>query len=157
ATSTLLLADDGQTQVRFIPHKLAKGIKPFTKGFADLTYRAWDQSAGTAGQTVDPATLPTAVSAQTERAWVAVGKTVPTVDADGHPVLKTVREDAKVSAALTVKTFLGLLAKETDPTRVFGIALSRTTGTGSWEFNTGKGGWQPLGAVSDTQALLLRP
>ena len=30
-------------------------------------------------------------------------------------------------------------------------------GTGEWQFNTGKGGWKPLGAVSDLQALLLRP
>jgi hypothetical protein len=157
ATSALLLVEDGLTQVRFNPHKLAKGIKPFTKGFADLTYRAWDQSAGTAGQLVDPATVATAVSSQSERAWVAVGKTLPTVDSAGHPLLKPIKEDVRQSPALTVKKFLGLLAKETDPTRVFGIALSGTTGTGSWEFNTGKGGWQPLGAVTDTSALLLRP
>src|SRR5205823_4079469 len=93
--SPLLLADDGLTQVRFLPNKAAKGVKPFTKGFAGLTYRAWDGSN---------------VSTQTERAWVAVGKTVPAVDGAGHPLLRAVREDARQSAAYTVKTFLGLLA-----------------------------------------------
>jgi hypothetical protein len=88
---------------------------------------------------------------------VAVGKTVPKLDADGHPLLRPVREDARQSAAFPVKTFLSLLARETDPTRVFGIALSNTGGTGVWEYNTGKSGWLPIGAVSDTVALLLRP
>jgi hypothetical protein len=158
-SSALLLADDGQTQVRFLPNKRAPKVKPFTKGFADFTYKAWDGSNGlTAGTQADTtAAGDTAYSTATEHAWVAVGKTVPTVDANGHPVLKAIKEDARQSPAYLVKNFLGLLARETDPAKVFGIALSGTTGTGSWEFNTGKGGWHPLGAVSDTQALLLRP
>jgi hypothetical protein len=158
-SSALLLADDGLTQLRFLPNKRAPKVKPFTKGFAGLTYKAWDGANGLTAGTLAETTASgnTAYSARTEWAWVAVGKTVPAVDADGHPVLKAVREDAKQSAAYAVKTFLGLLAKETDPSRVFGVALSGTTGTGTWEFNTGKGGWKPLGVVSDAGALLLRP
>ena len=158
-SSALLLADDGQTQVRFLPNKRAPRVKPFTRGFAGFTYTPWDGSNdGDPGTQADTtAVSDTAYSLQTEWAWVAVGKTTPTLDAQGRPVLRAIREDARQSPAYAVKTFLGLLAKETDPTRVFGVALSGTVGTGTWEFNTGKGGWQPLGSVSDGSAVLLRP
>ena len=35
AQSALVLTDDGLTQVRFLPNKASKGVKAFTKGFAD--------------------------------------------------------------------------------------------------------------------------
>jgi hypothetical protein len=90
------------------------------------------------------------------------------VDVNGHPVLRPIPVPRTVplkpvpSAAYTVKSFLGLLARETDRTRLFGIAVSAVsgtgvTGTGEWQFNTGKSGWQPIGGVSDGAALLLRP
>jgi hypothetical protein len=163
-SSALLLDNNAATQIRFIPNVKPKGkstIKTFSKGFADITYRAWDESDGNTTVTplVDasnPADL--AFSAQTEHAWVVVGKATPVIDFDGHPVLKPISLTAKGSAAYAVKSFLGLLAKETDPTKTnFGIAVSGTTGTGTWQFNTGKGGWQAVGTVDDTQALLLRP
>ena len=169
--SALLLANDGSTQIRFVPNKASKGVKPFTRGFADLTFRAWDQSDGAIPVTplVDAGSpASTAYSSRTEHVWVAVGKTTPVVDVNGHPVLrpipipKVVPLKPVASAAYPVKSFLGLLARETDPTRLFGIAVSAASGTGAagsgeWQFNTGKGGWQPLGAVSDVEALLLRP
>ncbi|HVK10089.1 MAG TPA: Ig-like domain-containing protein [Gemmataceae bacterium] len=139
----LFLFDDGQTQVRFIPNTWAPGVRPFRRGFASIGYRAWDGSAD--------------LSPQLERAWVAVGKTAPVVDPDGHPLLRPVKEDVKASRAFKVKAFLGLLAREQDPGRSFGIALSGTTGVGAWEFNTGRGGWRAVESVSETAALLLRP
>jgi hypothetical protein len=134
-------------------------VRPFRKGFAGLTYKAWDGSNGQAADTQGDTTVAadTAYSTRTEWAWVAVGKTVPTVDAEGRPVLKAIREDRPQSPAYRVRSFLGLLARETDPARTFGVALSGATGTGTWEFNTGAGGWLPLGAVGETAAVLLRP
>lgn len=169
--SALLLADDGLTQIRFQPNKASKGVKAFKKGFANLTYRSWDQSDGSSPVTplvdaINPAS--TAFSTNTEHAWVMVGKATPAVDVDGHPVLKAISipkvvpTKAVPSSAYTVKKFLGLLGRETDPTRVFGIAVSDATGTGvtgtgEWQFNIGNGGWKQLGSVSELGALLLRP
>jgi hypothetical protein len=151
-----------------VPNKASKGVKAFTKGFADLTYKAWDRSSGVSP--ADTTTGSTAFSTTTEFAWIAVGKTTPVLDVDGRPVLKpiplpkkpaTVSKPGVPSSAYQVKSFLDLLAKENDPIKVFGIALSNAAsdpaGNGVWQFNTGKGGWQAVGSVSDAQALLLRP
>jgi hypothetical protein len=146
-------------------------VKAFTRGFADLTFRAWDQTDGVTpvAPLVDAGNAASsAYSSQTEHVWVAVGKTTPVIDVDGHPVLRpipiprVVAKNPVPSSAYAVKSFLGLLAKEADPTKVFGIAVSGASGTGAagtgeWQFNTGNGGWRPLDAVSDLQALLLRP
>jgi hypothetical protein len=165
-----LLTDAATNQIRFVPNKAGKGVKAFTKGFADLTYRVWDQSdgatQGTQADAGDPNDM--AFSLNTEYAWAAVGKTVPTLDNLGDPVLKAlpvpkaVSATFKPSAAFAVKSFLGLLAKETDPANVFGIAISGATGTGTagtgeWQFKTGKDGWHSLGVVDANNALLLRP
>jgi hypothetical protein len=153
AANALLLPADGLAQVRLLP-----GTK-FKNQYADLTYKAWDQSAGLAGTQVDTTNLTnTSISLQTEYGWMAVGNAKPVLDAAGHPNLtpKTPLRTNKTSAAFTVKKFLGLIAKETDPTKTFGIAISADSG-GNWQFNTGKGGWQSIGAVSDGSALQLRP
>jgi hypothetical protein len=156
-TTPLLLPADAVTKVRLLP-----GTK-FRNKYASLSYRAWDQTTGTPDQvnTVDPNT-DMAVSLLRERAWVAVGKPKPVVNTAGQPNLTPVRplKEDHTSAAFTVKgflTFLGLEAKEAEPTvKAFGIALSGDMG-GTWQFNTGKGGWKPVPAVSDGAALLLRP
>jgi hypothetical protein len=169
-SNALLLASDAATQVRFTPNKAAIGVRPFNRGFADLTYRAWDQSNGADPLDRDDATDPldTSYSSKVEHAWVAVGKTIPTIDVSGRPVLKAIVIPRVVpnrpipSPVYTVKFFLGLLAKETDRTKLFGIAVSGASGTGpsgagEWQYLAGLGGWKTLGAVSDSAALLLRP
>src|SRR5262249_53713772 len=82
-TNALLLADDGNTRVRFVP-------KPLFTGFASLTFRAWDQSkAGLVEGGFDDTTTgtDTCYSTASDRGWVAVGKTKPTVNPDGRTVL----------------------------------------------------------------------
>jgi hypothetical protein len=156
-TGALLLPGDANTALRLLP-----GPK-FKNKYTFVSYRAWDQSNGKTPGTLDDVTGPTATaySLETEQAWVAVGKPKPVVDAAGDPELTPTRpllEDHK-SRAFTVKKFLGLLGlaeKQVDPTKTYGIAVSGNTG-GTWEFNTGKVGWQPIGNVSNASALLLRP
>jgi len=152
-TSALLLADKPTTRVRFLP----KGL---FQGFSSLSFKAWDQTnLAPEGSRDDASTAAgdESYSTATERAWVAVGKTTPKVDTAGHPLLAPVKEDRKASAALTVKSFLGLLAREVGVTSTSGIALSAADQTdGKWQFNLGRG-WVDLGTVSDTSALLLRP
>jgi hypothetical protein len=157
-TNALLLADNANTELRLLP-----GTK-FRNKYADVTFRAWDQTNGKTPGTLDNASDPnsTTYSAGIEKAWIAVGKPKPVVNAAGQPNLTPVRPllEDHTSAAFTVKsflTFLGLEAKEAEPTvKAFGIALSDVTG-GTWQFNTGKGGWRPVPAVSGGAALLLRP
>ena len=119
----------------------------------------WDQSNGAGVGMLDDTTAAGDISysTATERAWVAVGKTKPKVDADGHPLLAPVREDARFSAPFVVKTFLGLLRLETGASVLSGIAVSSADeSNGKWQFNVGKG-WRDVGTVSDASALLLRP
>jgi hypothetical protein len=152
-TNALLLSADVDTRVRFLP-------KVRFTGFASLSFKAWDQSNSAAEGTQDDTTSPAdiAYSIATERAWVAVGKTTPKVDDDGHPLLAPVKEDSKASAAFPVKKFLGLLAREVGATGPLGIALSAADEAGGkWQFHIGKGGWQNVGTVSEAGALLLRP
>ncbi|HVK13928.1 MAG TPA: Ig-like domain-containing protein, partial [Gemmataceae bacterium] len=83
AVDNALLLDES-TKVRFLPSKKFQG-------FAFLSYKAWDQSTGTAGTQAD-ATTGSAFSAAVETAVVAVGKTTPRIDAAGFPLLSNVAE-----------------------------------------------------------------
>ena len=77
-TNALLLADDGNTRVRFVPDK---GFQ----GFASLTFKAWDQTNGLAEGTLNDTTdtADSSYSVAADRAWIAVGKTTPQVNPDG--------------------------------------------------------------------------
>lgn len=73
------------------------------------------------------------------------------------PVLQTtLTESAHPSTATTVKiaTMLGAHFSDPDKNKKPGIAITATTGTGTWQFNNGIG-WVNIAAVSDTSALLL--
>ncbi|HKB03845.1 MAG TPA: Ig-like domain-containing protein [Gemmataceae bacterium] len=152
--NALLLADDGNTLVRFVP-------KPKYNGFASLTFHAWDQSNGAAEGTRDDATdaADIAYSTKTDRGWVAVGRTVPKVDADGRSVIPAIREDSRLPRVVTVKSILGLAKLEAAPKTNLGLALTgASTLTGTWQFRlAGTTAWQNVESVSDAAALLLRP
>ena len=94
----------------------------------------------------------------TERAWVAVGRTKPTVDVNGATVLKAVKEDAKWSGASLVKNIIGIAGLETGKPNL-GIAITSTAGSGGhWQYFLVKGkSWVNVDNVSDTNALLLGP
>jgi hypothetical protein len=152
ATAALVLTADAGTRVRFLPNRGSQGL-------ASLSFRAWDRSDGTAaGTQVDPTLAPTAYSAATERAWVAVGRTSPAVNAAGATVLAAVREDSKASRVFAVKGLLGIAGLES-PTANPGIAITGlSTTNGRWQFRlAGARAFVDVGAVSEASALLLRP
>jgi hypothetical protein len=151
-TAALVPSNDPDTRVRFLPNR---GFQ----GFASFSFRAWDRSDGaTEGTQVDPTLAPAAYSARTERAWVAIGKTSPAVNAAGATLLPAVREDGKSSRTLTVKSLLGIAGLES-PTGNPGIAVTGLGGSGGrWQFRlAGARAFVDAGAVSDHSALLLRP
>lgn len=63
-----------------------------TKETATLSYRAWDESVGTPGQSVAGVTG-TGFGLASETAYVSVGNTAPILDPTGTPVFKGVPED----------------------------------------------------------------
>jgi hypothetical protein len=154
ATNALLL--DGSNLVRFLP---AKGYT----GFASISYRAWDESDGLRPGFPTSIFSSTAYSTATERAWVAVGRTKPTIDANGNTVLPSMKEDAKNPVVIKATKFLGLAANEQVSSKGLGIAVvSATSADGVWQYKlAGTKNWVPVpigvGGVSMTDALLLRP
>jgi hypothetical protein len=162
-SNALLLADDGNTRVRFVP------VKGFT-GFASLTFKAWDQSKpplveGDMDDTTNGAD--TSYSIASDRGWVAVGKTKTTVDPDGRTVMKPVlpvyKPNAKIMplAAVSVKDMIGIAGLEAPsvPAAGLGIAIQAADNSGgNWQFELAKTTtWVDVGPVSATSALLLRP
>jgi hypothetical protein len=152
--NALLLADDGDTRVRFVP-------KPRFNGYASVSFRAWDRSNGLAEGKFDDATDPVDIAFGTgnERGWVAVGRAKPKVDADGRTLLPAVREDAKVSRVVSAKSLLGLAGLEALPKTNLGVAvIGASTASGTWQYRLAKTKtWNVVGAVSDSAPLHLRP
>lgn len=151
--AALLLADDGNTLLRFVPN--AK----FT-GFASLSFKAWDRTNSQAeGAQHDTTGTDSSYSTATDLGWIAVGKTNPAVNAEGAVTPKVVKEDAKLSSVYTVKNLLGIAGLESAPKINLGIALTdATTATGTWQYKlTGTKVWVNVPAVSATVALLLKP
>jgi hypothetical protein len=152
-TAALVLAPGALTKLRFLPNVGFQGLSKFT-------FLAWDESDGaTPGTQVDTTAAPESYSSASERAWVAVGKSKPAVDAAGATLLAAVKEDAKSSRTFAVKTVIGIAALESLPATGLGIAITgMSTATGTWQFKlAGSKTFTPIDQVSATHALLLRP
>ncbi|MBF0146530.1 MAG: tandem-95 repeat protein [Magnetococcales bacterium] len=96
-------------------------------------------------------------SAATVTITMAPAQDAPTLTA-AAPTLTTITENDTTNAGQTVASFAGsaITDVDTSPTPSEGIAITAVSGTyGSWQYDTG-GGWQSVGAVSGTSALLLR-
>lgn len=142
---------DSTNLIRFLP--LAK-----FQGFAFVSYVAWDGSTGAAFDRVD-STTGSQFSAATETAVIAVGKTSPRIDADGYPLLSDVKEDTAKPKGDAVSILLGTLATDANPKTKLGIAITGLSGqaNGTWQYATVGVKFVNVPAVSDAQALLLRP
>ncbi|MBF0178141.1 MAG: DUF4347 domain-containing protein, partial [Magnetococcales bacterium] len=150
ATSALLLRSTDT--IRFVPD----GGNATT---GTLTYRAWDQTSGVAGNKVDASTTggTSAFSVATDTATVLVGSLNDApVLTPMAPALNAIDEDATAPAGQTVASFLGASVTDTDTGAVQGVAItSLVSGQGTWQYNIGAG-WVNVGVVSATSSLLLR-
>lgn len=144
AAALLLRAND---RVRFRP---AAGFA----GVADLTFRAWDRSAGAFGKKFNA--LGAAFSTDTALAKLAVN-TAPVLNTAPTPPLPNVAEDEATPAGATVSSLLGTAVTDPDAGAVAGIAAVGVTGAGRWQYSLDGGTtWLELGIPSPTAARLLR-
>ncbi len=145
--------------VRFVPNG-----ENATSG--DITFRAWDQTSGSAGNKVDVSTngTTTAFSTATEVASITVTAVndAPVLDNTGNMTLTTITEDATTNSGNTVASIIssagGDRVTDVDSGAVEGIAITATTnGNGSWEYSIDNGSnWLSVGSVANNNALLLR-
>ncbi|MBI5618429.1 MAG: cadherin-like domain-containing protein, partial [Gammaproteobacteria bacterium] len=127
---------------------------------ATLSYRGWDQTSGTIGNKVDASTSTggsTAFSTGSNTASLTVASVNDAPElAAASPTLTTTDENTTSTGTL-VSALVGATISDVDGAAAQGIAISATTGNGTWQFSTNAGGtWAAVGAVSGTSALLLR-
>ncbi|MFA7431304.1 MAG: Ig-like domain-containing protein [Rhodospirillaceae bacterium] len=119
---------------------------------ATLIYRAWDQSAGTAGGTADATTNGgiTAFSTNTAMASLTVTAVndAPTLPVGGSVSGSTDEDNEKRGAGDT-------LSSDVDSGAAKSIAVTAVSGNGTWQYYVGEGVWSNVGTVSESQALLL--
>ncbi|MBL8795006.1 MAG: hypothetical protein JNM56_13940, partial [Planctomycetia bacterium] len=155
ASSALLLPDT--YQLRFAPTADASGT-------ASITYRAWDQSSGTAEGTADLSQTSsrggsTAFSTATKTLGINIAPVndAPVLNNAGTPTLPSINEDTTNPAGVVISTLLGTSVTDVDTSALRGIAVTGVTGTGTWQYSTNGGStWINFGAPSDGVARLLR-
>lgn len=163
-TSALLLSS--ATQVRFVPDG-ANSENPD----AQFTFRAWDQTSGTASSNGNAQTADTtshggshAFSADTATTSIAVSAVndAPALDSGQSPELETISEDlaAPVNGSTTGSTLVSVLTggvSDVDTGARQGVAITATNSDEGMLYYSVDGGvnWSQVGAVSETSALLL--
>lgn len=140
-TNALLLPRTAQ--VRFVPnHNIT--------GHAGIQFRAWDGTT----MVTNISSAPMAFSAS-EVGWAPVGINVPVFDTNGQAKTANIAED-RIGTAFYAKSLLGLLSGEFPAGSNLGLAVTDTTGNGTWQVLVGRT-WQPIVGVSETSARLLKP
>ena len=127
-----------------------------------ITYRAWDQTAGTAGTKVDVSTNggTTAFSTATGASAITVTDVndAPVLDPTQTQPFTTITEDNLNNPGNSVASLLGSAQSDVDLNAVQGIAITATSitlengdalGTKAWQYSTDGGvTWLNVGAVS---------
>ena len=151
-----LLAETAK--VRFIPDADFNGsVNP------GISFRAWDQSAGTNGGTDNISGGGGAYSTATETASIAVNPVndAPVLDNSGDLSLTTINEDAANPAGDLIQDMIasdgGNRITDVDSGALEGIAIyAANTANGTWEFQlNGSPTWTSLGAVATDNARIL--
>ncbi len=157
-TNALLLS--ATDRIRFVPNGNYNGSET-----GSITFRAWDTTDGSAGDTgVDTTNNGgiTAFSSDVETAAITVNSVNDApVMAPGDTDLTPITEDEVASGqAIQVATLLGTTVSDVDADAVEGIAVTALdSGNGTWQFSLDgiDGSWNDIGTVSGNNALLLSP
>ena len=152
--AALLLS--GDTQLRYVPD----GMDGET---ATLTFRAWDQTSGVASTNMMRGTADTSInggttafSSDTAAASLAVTAINDAPTLSGGPYSLTGTDEDTVSNSTLVSTILaGLSHADVDAGAVSGIAITASSGNGTWQYSTDGLTWNGVGSVSGGAALLL--
>lgn len=159
-TEARLLPSNGLSRLRFVPD-------PNFSGELTISYRAWDQTQGFAGSTLDTfgriggaGTFSVDIATATQR--VDPVNDAPVLDASFSPSFPTILEDAKAStlAGTLVADLVEGAITDIDPGALKGIGvIVASNANGTWQFtlngNASQPTWQPLGAVAQNNAQLL--
>ncbi len=148
ASALLLRSSD---YIRFVPNEQ-------NATSANFTFRAWDQTSGSAGNKVDSTSNggATAFSSSSEVASITATAVndAPTITNSSTVSLTGTDEDT-VSTTFTVTSLLSSVAwGDVDSGAAQGIAITSTTGQGNWQYFAG-GSWTSFGLTSSTTSLLL--
>jgi hypothetical protein len=156
--SAVLLAANASDRVYCQPAADLSGL--FTSAFS---FRAWDQTSGTNGGTVD-----TTISGGATAFSTAIGGVRLTVSAVNDAPVRTgpaanlaaVSEDSSDPADDSVSNLFGSLFHDVDGTMIAsgGVALignSATASQGSWQISSGGGSFIKLPALADPAAVIL--
>lgn len=159
SSSTLLLASNPSTRVRFTPNANYNG----TSG---ITFVAWDQTAGTNGTKVSGLARggSTALSIDKDNALITVTSVndAPVLNAAGNPTLDAINEDSNGGAGTLISTLIARMSpgggiSDIDAGAIQGIAIiGANQDNGSWQFSTNSGStWTNFGATGSANALFL--
>lgn len=144
--------------VRFVPNAT------FT-GSATFSYRAWDQSTGTAGSTANISTTAsiggsTAFSTAVDSAIVNVIYTnyAPVLNTSATFTLPYVKANSTAPTAVMVSTLLGNNVTDANTGALKGLAITAIDNTkGNWQYTTNAGtNWYNVPTTLNNTALLLR-
>ena len=151
ATNNALLLRDTDL-VRFNPD----GTNAVT---ASIDFKAWDQSAGTAGGNLDATsaggTTPFSLLSETATITVTDVNDAPTITNAGTVGLPGTDEDSASAGTAALTIVNNVSWADVDSGAVRGMAVTSITGNGTWEYSTDAVTWNSFGAVSATNALLL--
>ncbi|MGN6548111.1 MAG: beta strand repeat-containing protein, partial [Aureliella sp.] len=155
STNALLLSSS--TQVRYMPD----GQNGET---ASAIYKAWDQTSGTASANGTPHYADTSSSGGTTAfstnyttATISVTSVndAPTITSGATVTLIGTNEDTTSSATLASSILSSSAWADVDTSALSGLAITATTGNGTWQYSTDGTNWNNFGAVSSTSALLI--
>ncbi len=131
---------------------------------ATFTYRAWDQTSGTAStnSTANYASTTsnggtTAFSSNTATASMVVTSVndAPTITNAYTHTLTSTNEDTNSSGTLASAILTGATWADVDTGAISGLAITGMTGNGTWQYSTDGTTWNNFGAVTSTNALLI--
>jgi hypothetical protein len=151
ATAALLLP--GYSRARFIP-------KANFNGTESLAYHAWDQTYGTAGQTLPLAgntgtTKSISIAYTTATLTVTPVNDAPLLDIAPNVTLDAVPEEAQSPPGTLVSALVGGMT-DIDAGALKGIAVTAAATThGVWQYMLSGGVWKTMPAVAESNALLL--
>jgi uncharacterized delta-60 repeat protein len=154
ATASRLLTSNASTYVRFVPSANWNGTVA-----AGLTFRAWDQTTGTAGSTANtnPAGGNTAFSAATATASIVVAAVNDAPTATNLSAAQTYIEDTPLALTAIVISDVdsaSVTATLTLSNIAAGALNTGSSGAVTSTYVAGAGVWTASGALADVNALL---
>ncbi|MDX1522010.1 MAG: DUF4347 domain-containing protein, partial [Anaerolineae bacterium] len=79
----------------------------------------------------------------------------PVLDTTGNPTLPDINQGVSNPDGILLADLLGTTITDTDTGSIEGVAITATSGDGTWQYSLDGVTWSNIGAVSDTSAVVL--